>query len=91
LQGVWIKKNYFVYQKPLQTGDWKSCVEKVGKKEVRMYDVSLLNSLSQSEQPLSPGLRLRPLQLSDYERGNWGKTVDQNEFMIKVVLEIKKS
>ncbi|XP_048738222.2 RAC-beta serine/threonine-protein kinase B-like [Ostrea edulis] len=51
------------------TSDWKSCVEKIGKKEVRMYDVSLLNSLSQAEQSLSPGLRLRPLQLSDYERG----------------------
>lgn len=68
-----------LYIKTLQTSDWKSCVEKIGKKEVRMYDVSLLNSLSQAEQSLSPGLRLRPLQLSDYERG-MGKTEDQNEF-----------
>ncbi|XP_062596632.1 RAC-alpha serine/threonine-protein kinase-like [Saccostrea cucullata] len=51
------------------TGDWKSCLKQVEDKEMRMYDVSLLYSRDKNKQPLPPDLQVRPLQLSDFDRG----------------------
>ncbi|XP_061166283.1 RAC-alpha serine/threonine-protein kinase-like [Saccostrea echinata] len=47
------------------TGDWNSCLKLVEEKEVRMYDISLLYSQGKNKQPF----QVRPLQLSDYDRG----------------------
>ena len=40
-----------------------------------MYDVSLLNSLSERKHNLPANWTVRPLQLSDYNKGEYGLDV----------------
>ena len=40
-----------------------------------MYDVSLLNSLSERKHNLPANWTVRPLQLSDYNKGKYGLSV----------------
>lgn len=57
------------HYKTLQVGNWRSAFNELGEREEKMYDISLLNSLSKTLHDLPPNLTVRPLQLSDYSKG----------------------
>lgn len=53
----------------LGVGNWRSAFNELGEREEKMYDISLLNSSSKTLNDLPPNLIVRPLQLSDYDKG----------------------
>lgn len=60
---------YYQQYKTLQVGNWRSAFNELGEREEKMYDISLLNSSSKTLNDLPPNLIVRPLQLSDYDKG----------------------
>lgn len=53
----------------LKVGNWRSTFNELGEKEERMYDISMLNSSGKTLNDLPSNLTIRPLQLSDYDKG----------------------
>ena len=60
----------------MQSGK-QSHSKEIGEREMSMYDVSLLNSLNKTKHDLPTNWTVRPLQLSDYNKGTiQGRIID---------------